>query len=450
MKTENQRDKMLNKKIPILITSLAVPTIISMLVTSIYNLADTYFVSLLKNDSATAAVGNVFSLQTIIQALGFTIGVGAGSIISRSLGKKEDEVAHRTISQALLMGLIVGIIILLSGIFFNKQMMIMFGASNTSLKYAMDYSRWIYIACPFMILSFILNNVLRNEGKARFSMIGLTLGGVLNIILDPICIFKLNMGVSGAGFATMISQIISFLVLISIFIFKKSSSKISIKYLSKEFKSYLEIILIGVPTLFRQGFSAIANTLLSHLCKYYSSDSIMASLTIVSKIYMIIRNIVIGIGQGYQPVLGFNYGAKNYKRIKEGFKFTLLVQTSFCILTTIILLIFNKQLVNIFDGNEETKDLAIKGVKFVCISLPFLGFSTIVNQSLQIMGHKLSATFLASCRQGVLYIPTILILNKLLNKTGLILTQPIADLLTAIVTVFFFRYLMKILKEERI
>ena len=442
-----QRDKMLNTNIPKLISFLAIPTIISMLVTSIYNLADTYFVSEL-GKSAVAAVAVVFSLQTLIQALGYTIGIGAGSIISRSLGANNYKKAHQTVSQAMLMGLCVGLFILLSGVFFNGPIMKLFGTTETSHQYAMDYAKWIFYACPFMICAFIMNNVLRNEGKAKFSMIGLTFGGVLNIVLDPICINYFKMGVSGAGLATMISQIVSFCILLSFYLFKKSSSRISVKYLSNDYKSYLHIIVVGLPTLFRQGFATIANTILSHLGGSYDSDTVVAALGIVSKIYMIIRNIIIGIGQGYQPVLGFNYGAKRYDRIKKAFKFTLICQTAFCLTTTIIVLLLPKTIVTLFKIEEqEVITLGVFAIRCLAIALPLLGFSTIVNQSLQIMGYKKSATFLASCRQGVVYIPVIFILNWTLREKGLCLTQPLSDFLTSVITIYFFFYLMRILNE---
>ena len=441
-----QYEKMTETNVKKLVTMLAIPTVISMLVTAVYNVADTFFVSRI-SDSASAAISVVFSLMTLIQSIGFTIGMGSGSLVAVSLGNKEEKEASKYSSQGILMGLILGLIFIVFGLIFNSNIMSLLGASETSKPYATLYARWIFIASPFMILSFIMNNILRNEGKAKLSMIGLCFGGLLNIGLDPLFIYGFDMGISGAGLATMISQITSFFILASFFLFNKTVCKINFKYLSKDIKSYLEALKRGMPTLFRQGFATGSNIILNFLAKPYG-DSIVAALGITAKLYMIVRNIIIGIGQGYMPVVGYNYGAKKYNRIKEAFYFVLIVETIICALFTISFFIFSKDLVNIFSDSNEVLEIGSKSVKYLSISLLFLGLSTTINQSLQIIGYSKSATFLASLRQGLIYIPIIFLLEATLNETGLCLTQPIADLITAAISVPFIFYFFKIIKVE--
>ncbi len=443
-----QYEKMTNTNVKKLVTLLAIPTVISMLVTAIYNVADTFFVSRI-SDSASAAISIVFSLMTLIQSIGFTIGMGSGSLISVSLGEENEKEASKYSSQGILMGLFFGVIFITFGLIFNSNIMSLLGASETSLPYSVSYAKWIFIASPFMILSFIMNNILRNEGKARLSMIGLSFGGILNIALDPLFIYGFDMGISGAGLATMISQISSFLILSSFFLFNKTICKINIKYLSKDIKSYLEALKRGMPTLFRQGFATGSNIILNFLAKPYG-DSLVAALGITAKLYMIVRNIIIGIGQGYMPVVGYNYGAKKYNRIKEAFYFVLILETVICALFTITFFVFSRQLINIFTDSEDVINIGLKSVKYLSISLVFLGLSTTINQSLQIIGYSKSATFLASLRQGLIYIPLIFFMEGLFNETGLCLTQPISDLITALISIPFIFYFFRIIKEERV
>ena len=439
-----QYERMVKESIPSLITKLSIPTIISMLITSIYSMADTFFVSRL-GDSQSAAISVVFSLQTLIQSIAYTIGVGSGAMISRSLGEKDNKKANTYSSQGFFLALLFGIFFLGFGLIFKNQIGKWLGASNTSLPYVNSFILWIIIASPFMMMSFVLNNILRSEGKAIFSMIGLGFGSVLNIVLDPILITTCNLGVDGAGIATMISQIVSFVILFSFFLFKKSITSLSPKYISKDIKTYKEVFKCGVPTLFRQGFSTSSNILLSFLGKPYG-DALVAALGITNKIYIFCRSVVIGFGQGFQPVLGYCYGAKRYDRIKKAFWFTLLLQTGFCVLATVAVGVFPGQLTALFRNSEDVINIGRISVRMLMISLPFLGFSTIVNQSLQIIGYSKSATFLASCRQGIIFTPMIFLLEFLFKSNGLCLTQPLSDFVTALITIPFCIYFFKVIK----
>ena len=442
----NQYDKMTKTSIPKLISILCVPTIISMLITSIYNMVDTIFVTEI-SDSASAAVTVILSLQTLIQTIGFTLGMGCGSMISRCLGKKDDKKASIYLSSNLFLGLILGILFLIFGLIFNNQIVLLLGASETSKDLASNYAIYIFLASPFMIMSFIMNNSIRSEGKAPLSMIGISSGAILNIFLDPLFINVFNMGIGGAGLATMISQIVSFIILLSFYLFNLTSSKISINSISKNPMIYLDAFKCGSPTLFRQGFSTIANIAFNFLAKPYG-DSVVAAIGICAKLYNLIRSMVIGVGQGYQPVLGYNYGAKKYKRIRQAFFFTMAIQTGICLVAMILTLIIPSQLISLFRGSEEIQKVGQVAVRFMAIGLPLLGFSTIVNQSLQVTGYSFSASFLASCRQGIIYIPLIFLLEYLFGINGIALTQPISDIITALITIPFCFYFFNILKKK--
>lgn len=443
----DQYEKMIKTPIPALITKLSIPTIISMLVTSIYSTADTFFVSQL-GDSQSAAISVVFSLQTLIQSIAYTIGVGSGAMISRSLGAKDNKKANTYSSQGFFLALSFGILFLVFGLIFKNKIGYWLGASETSAPFVNSFILWIIIASPFIMMSFVMNNILRSEGKPILSMIGLGIGSVINIALDPILIFSCKLGVDGAGIATMVSQIISFIILFSFFIFRKTTTSLNPKYISKDGRTYWEVFKCGVPTLFRQGFSTSSNILLSFLGKPYG-DAVVAALGITNKIYIFCRSVVIGFGQGFQPVLGYCYGAKKYDRIKKAFWFTLMLQTAFCLTATLVVGIFPGQLTSLFRNSEEVIKVGRLSVRLLMISLPFLGFSTIVNQSLQIIGYSKSATFLASSRQGVVFTPMIFLLEYLFKSTGLCLTQPISDFVTMLITIPFFFYFFKNLSNKQ-
>jgi putative MATE family efflux protein len=439
-------DRMINTSIPKLISFLALPTIISMLVSAIYNMADTFFVTKL-GDSPSAAISIVFSLQTLIQAIGFTIGMGCGSMISRSLGNKDEKLASIYASSSMVLALAFGLIFSIIGVIFNSQLMSLLGASETSKPYAMEYGFWISLSAPFMMMSFVMNNILRSEGKAILSMVGLGIGNILNIGLDPLFISVFGLGVFGAGLSTFLSMVTSFIILLIFFLIGKTQSKFNVRYISKDIKIYWTAFRCGMPTLFRQGTSTISNTTLNFLAKPYG-DPVVAALGIANKLYMLIRSLVIGIGQGYQPVLGFSYGAKKYDRIRKAFWFTLSLQTAICLIATIVTVSMPNVLMGIFTDSEEIVQIGVFAVRVIAIGLPLLGFSTIVNQSLQVTGYSYSASFLATLRQGLVYIPCVFLLDLWWKANGLALTQPISDLLTALITIPFFFYFFNILKRK--
>ena len=326
---ELQYAKMTQTPVGPLITSLAIPTIISMLVTAIYNIGDTYFVSKL-GTSASGAVGIVFSLMAIIQSVGFTIGMGSGARISRLLGAQRTDDANAVAASGFCAAVVLGSLLTVFGLLFLDPLMRVLGATSTILPYARDYARYILFAAPVMAASFLLNNILRAEGKARLAMVGLTSGGILNLLLDPLFIFTFDMGIAGAAIATALSQCVSFGILLSWFLAGKTITRPTVARISRRPDAYLKILKNGFPSFCRQGLASIATIALNVSAAVYG-DAAVAAMSIVGKIFMFVFAINLGIGQGYMPVVGYNYGAGQYGRVKAAFLFTLKVA---CVLMT--------------------------------------------------------------------------------------------------------------------
>ncbi len=430
-----------------LIIKLGIPTTISMLVTNIYNMADTYFVGTL-GTSASGAVGVVFGLMAIIQAFGFTLGHGAGSIISRKLGAKEQKDADLVASASFFTSLIVGLIITLLGILFIEPLLYLLGSTQTILPYAKDYALWILIAAPLMMASFVLNNILRYEGKASLAMIGLTSGGLLNIFGDWLLITKFNMGITGAAIATAVSQIISFSILLSMFLFKKTQSTISIRYYKTGLNYLRNIISTGFPSLMRQGLSSVSTILLNNMAAMYNNDAAVSGMTIVNRICFFIFAVGLGIGQGYQPVCSFNYGAKKYKRVKKGFIFTFITGEILLSILAIIGLFLSDGLVGIFRNDPEVIKIGSFALKAQLLSLFFLPLSICSNMTFQSIGKNKTATLLSALRSGLTFIPAIIILEYFLGLTGIQIAQTVADVLTFSITIPFALNFFKTLPKE--
>ena len=437
-KEELQYNKMINTPVKKLVLTLGIPTTISMLVTSIYNIADTYFVSNLEQGAA-GAVGVVFPLMAIVQAIGFTFGMGASSMISSKLGEKKDKDAQKLGSSAFYVAIGLGILLAVFSMIFIKPLMQVLGATETNIGFAMDYARYIIYGYPIMIGSFVLNNILRSEGKALLSMIGLTIGGVLNIILDPVFIHFFDMGISGAAVATLISQAVSFIILLSMFVFKKSIITLSPKYITKEMWVYKDVLKVGFPSLCRQGLASIATILLNNQAGSFGGDAALDAMSIVSKIFMIVFSASLGIGQGYQPVCGYNYFAKRYDRVKEAMMFTLIWGAVLMFATCTILFVFAKPIMTAFVSNGgEAIEIGTRVIRYQSIAMPFLSLNVIANMSFQSTKKKLSATLLSCCRQGIFFIPFIFILPSILNLGGVEMTQALSDFCTFLFTIPFF------------
>ena len=446
-RTAQQFRKMTETPIPKLILSLAAPTILSMLITSIYNLADTFFVGQIST-SASGAVGVVSSLMAIIQALGFMLGHGAGSIISRSLGSQNTKAATRFASTSFFTALTFGLILAVVGLTTLPHFMMLLGSTETILPHACAYARPILITAPLMMSSLVMNNILRYEGKASFAMIGLVTGGVLNMVLDPVFIFGFGLGTAGAGIATALSQSISFCILLSMFLRGKTVSQFQLSAVTHSPAEFGTILMTGLPSFGRQGLNSIGGMLLNIAARSYG-DAAVAGMSIVSRIFMFIISVAIGTGQGFQPVAGFNYGARKYRRVEKACVFTMCA--SFCFLSVIIAACwFNAEaLIKLFRDDPEVTAIALPAFRYQCFACFLQPVIVAGNMLFQSIGKSGRATFLACCRQGVFFIPLILTLPRMFGLLGIEICQPIADVLTFVVTVpFLFPFLHQLVKME--
>ena len=425
MGAEEQRqqkfDRMTKTPIPRLIGELAVPTIISMLVTSFYNMADTFFVGKI-NTSATAAVGIVFPLMAMIQAFGFFCGHGSGNYISRQLGAYNFEDASKMSATGFVTAFVLGLGILVVGFLFTDPLLHIMGSTETILPYARSYMRIILIGAPYMTASLVLNNQLRFQGSAFYSMIGITTGAVLNIVLDPLFIFVLDMGVAGAALATIISQFVSFCLLIA-GTFRGGNLRLNLRDFSPSLKYYQNIVKGGAPSLFRQGLGSFATVCLNLMAGPYG-DAAIAAMSIVTRISQFAASVVIGFGQGFQPVCGFNYGAKLFKRVQEGFWFCVKFCTSVLLVAAVCGWIFSP---NLIKTDPLVIEYGSQALRLQALTFPLVGWITIANMMLQTIGKTVKASLLAMSRQFLFFVPVILTLPGFLGILGVQLSQPIAD-----------------------
>ena len=427
--------RMTETPIPQLVLSLAAPTILSMLITSIYNLADTFFVGQIST-SASGAVGVVSSLMAIIQALGFMLGHGAGTIISRSLGSRDTTAATRFASTSFFTALVFGVVLAVAGLGTLPHFMMLLGSTETILPHACAYARPILIAAPLMISSLVMNNILRYEGKASFAMIGLVTGGVLNIALDPLFMFVFGLGTAGAGIATALSQSISFCILLSMFLRGKTVSQFRLSAVTREARDFGRILLGGAPSFGRQGLNSIGGMLLNLAARSYG-DAAVAGMSIVSRIFMFIISVAIGVGQGLQPVASFNYGARKYRRVRQAAIFT--IEAAFCMLVVLVGLCWvnGDALIRLFRDDPAVTAVALPAFHYQCLAMLLHPIIVVANMTFQSVGASGRATFLACCRQGVFFIPLILILPRTHGLFGVEICQPIADVLTFLVSLPF-------------
>ena len=423
-----QYEKMTTWPISKLVITLGIPTTISMLVTNIYNMADTYFVSTLGN-SASGAVGVVFGLMAIIQAFGFMFGHGAGSIIARKLGQKDSHSAGVFASLSMIACLAVGTLLAVLGLCLTEPLMRILGSTDTILPYAKAYGIYILIAAPFTMASFALNNILRYEGKALFAMIGLGIGGILNMICDPIFIFGCKMGVAGAGLATALSQIVGFAILLSMFLRGKTLSKLSIKLAKENPKGIFLIMATGFPSFCRQGLTSIATMTLNNLAGEVGGDAAVAAMSIVNKITFFIFAVGLGIGQGFQPVASFNYGAKIYSRVKQAFYFTLWAGEALLGVCVVVGLCCSNHLIGMFRNDPTVIEIGTFSLQLQLLALFFHPMTICANMMFQSIGENKKATFLSMLRSGILFIPILIILTYFFGLFGVQASQAIADVL---------------------
>lgn len=429
MTKEEKYRQMTETPVQELIPRLAVPTIISMLVTSIYNMADTFFVSQI-GTSASGAVGVMFSAMAMIQAIGFTLGMGSGNYISRSLGNRNEETASRSAATAFFTGGIIGIAIAVLGTAFSGPLVYFLGATDTIAPFARDYARYILIAAPFMITSFVMNNILRAQGNAVFAMVGITAGGILNMFLDPVLIFGFGMGISGAAIATMASQMVSFAILLYQCNMQKGCIRIRISKFTPTLRMYGEILHAGLPSFCRQGLASVASVVLNVAAGPYG-DAAIAAMSIVSRFMMFVNSSLIGFGQGFQPVCGFNFGAKRYDRVLDAFWFCVKVAVVMLTAFGAAAFVFSKPIVTIFRREDaEVIRIGTLALRLQLLTMPFQAWVIMVNMLTQSIGYGFRASLVAMGRQGLFLIPALIVFPGLFGLLGLQVSQPVADMLT--------------------
>ena len=442
--------KMTQTPIAKLIIGLGIPTTLSMMVTSLYNLADTYFVSLLGNDAVTAAVSNLLALMSIIQAIGFTYGMGSGSIVSKLLGKRDREGADKVASSSFFIGACSGLVILVFGFIFLTPLMQLFGSKSPDvLTYSKQYARFVLISAPFMCMSFVMNNVLRAEGKAVLSMIGLITGAVVNVGLDPLLIFVFDMGITGAALATCISQIVSFGILLFMFLSRKTIVRLRVGSISRRFDVYGDVIATGFPSFCRQILASLCTVFLNNAAYTYGGEAAQAALGVVQKVFMLAFSLSLGIGQGYQPVLGYNHSAKQFKRVRSAYAFTYIFSTSVMLVFAVFCGIFAPALMKMFSLSDRATEIGTLSLRLQCICMPLLPLNFMASISYQTVGSRLIASVLSVARQGLFYIPAVLILPQLWQLFGVQCCQSVSDLLSFCFSLPFTFMFLKDLKKQQ-
>ena len=416
-----------------LIGKLAVPCIISMLVTAFYNMADTFFVGMLKSNAATGAVGVVFSMMAIIQAVGFFFGQGSGNYISRMMGKRNYEEASTMAATGFFTAIGTGVIICILGQIFLEPLSYLLGSTQTILPYTKEYLRVILLGAPWMTASLVLNNQLRFQGSAIYSMVGITCGAVLNIALDPLLIFTFDLGVAGAGWATIISQFVSFIVLL-IGCSRGDNIHISIRRVRIAGHYMFNILKGGLPSLARQSIASFATISLNHAAQPYG-DALIAAMGVVQRIMQFGASAMIGFGQGFQPFCGFNYGAKLYERVKKGFWFCVKGSFAFLCCVAALGFIFAPQLISVFRDDPEVIRYGALALRLQCCSFPAQSWIVMSNMTQQVTGKTVPATFLAIARQGIFFIPCVLILPLFFDQLGIQMAQMVSDLCTLVCAV---------------
>ena len=429
-----RRDMLLNEPISRVIPKMAIPTIVAFLINSIYSLADTYFVSSL-GTNATAAVSVNSSLDQLIMMCGSMLAIGANSYIARLLGQGDDKKASQVLSTSFFTAGGLGLLLLIFGSIFMRPMVRLLGATPTCEQYSIEYASYVLLAAPFMASSFVMNQCLRSEGSATLSMVGMGFGGILNCVLDPIFIFGLDMGVAGASLATAISKIVSFSILIFPYITRRSLLHLSVRNVrfSKDIVS--TVISMGSSSMFRSGLAVVAAIILNDLAGNIS-DSVLAGIGVCTKIMMFPFSIILGFGSGFQPVAGFNWGARRYDRVNECYRFASKVALIGSIIMAAFVAIFADQIILIFAGTDpEMRAIGRWCMWSQCVALPIHGWVAVVNMLCVGLGNAKGAFLLSTARQGTCFLPILYPMAWLMGAYGIASAQAAADILTLILAV---------------
>ena len=442
---KKQFGKMTTEPVGKLLFTLSVPTIISMMVTNIYNLVDTAFVGTL-GTSESGATGIVFGYMAILQAVAFMCGQGAGSIMSRKLGARDIEEATKYSSTGFFLSFVLGLVMAVLSLVFMKPLLYLLGSTETIAPYAGTYIFYILLSAPFFTSSLTMNNLFRYEGKAKFGTIGLMIGAVINIFGDIILMFGLKLGIAGAGISTAVSQIISFSILLSMFLRRKTQTRISIKYVARDWKTVWNIIATGFPSLLRQALNSIAAVLLNKTAGVYGDETV-AAMSIVSRISFFPMAVAIGIGQGFQPISSFNFGANKKNRVRKAFWTALAGEECVLTLISVPIYIFAGTLVQQLRDDPQVIELGIRALRLMCVGQLFVPLTMMVEMGFQSIGEKMLASFGSCLRSGLAFIPTLLILKSARGMSGVQEAQPLSFVLTFIVCLFLCRIYLKQVKE---
>ena len=440
-----RKNMMLTEPISRIIPKMAIPTIIAFLINSIYSLADTFFVSSL-GTNATAAVSVNSSLDQIIMMAGSMLAIGANSYIARLLGAKREDEANKVLSVAFFIALAFGTVLAVFGCMFMTPMVRLLGATDTCLQYSIDYATYVLLVAPFMASSFVMNQCLRAEGSAVLSMIGMGFGSILNCVLDPIFIFTLDLGVAGASMATAISKLVSFAILIFPYLTKRSVLRISVKYFQPSREILAQIVKIGSSSMFRSGLAVIAAIILNNIAGSIS-DAVLAGIGVTNKIMMFPFSVILGFGSGFQPVTGFNWGAKRFDRVLESYRFSAKCALLISVAMALVLGIFANQVILLFaEADAEMQAIGALSIRLQCIALPIHAWVAVVNMFCSGLGKAKGALLLATARQGSCFLPIVYPLARLFGANGVASVQAVADVLTLCLATPLIR---KVLKEVK-
>jgi putative MATE family efflux protein len=432
-KQAERYDMMINWPMHRVVPKIAIPSIISMMVSMFYNMADTYFVSKI-NTAATAAVGINVSLMFIIQAIGMTFGAGCMSYISRLLGQKNRDRASKAISTGFFSTIVISTVFAVVSLIFLNGLMHLLGATETILPYSRDYGSYILLGAPFIAASFVMDSALRGEGLSKIAMIGVTTGAVLNVFLDPLFIFTFKLGVAGAAIATIIGQIVSFFILLTMYLKHKSLLHLSARNVTLEGEMFKEIFKIGFPSFIRVALNSLATITMNWSAGAFG-DAAIAAMSVHTRIVMFGNAALIGLGQGYSPVAGYNYGAKRFDRVWKSFWFTITTAEVGMFILSTLLFIFAPNLMMLFRPDDtEVIRIGTMALRFNAISIPLQALNVISNMTFSALGHGFQAGVMALSRQGLFFIPAALILPKILGVTGVALIPSVADASALIVT----------------
>lgn len=443
MKERNSKMELLGSApVPKALMALGVPIMIGMLINALYNLVDAYFVGGL-GESPMGAISVVFPLGQVVVGLGLMFGNGAASYLSRLLGRGDKDTANKVASTALYGSVLIGAIIIIFATIFLKPILYFLGATDTIMPYALTYARIYIISCIFNVFNVTMNNIVSSEGAAKTTMCALLLGAVMNIGLDPIFIYVLNMGVAGAAIATAISQFISTLVYLSYALRKKSAFTFSVKEFCPTKQILAEILKIGVPTLTFQLLTSLSIALINRAANGYG-DAVIAGMGAVTRVTSMGTLVVFGFLKGFQPIAGFSYGAKKFDRLREAIKTSILWSTIFCVIVGLVMVLFSTQIISQFaNGNTEMVSVGQKALVASGFSFMLFGFYTVYSSLLLALGKGAAGFIIGALRQGICFVPIILIFPIVWDMNGILYAQPIADVISAIITAFMALHLHK-------